>query len=189
MKYQLQPPWRPFEFEGTSYDLSHLNEYSLTAEDSLGEKRIILVTFSDHCFTRKSEPGDQASLQYQGARQREGVFCFLRYRHSLSLIEHLARAKTGTVWNVAGQNLAVLPTITQDGQPLHYAIVFNLIPLKGRHPYHLYMDVVSAYPCDASKEFVTFGDVGFKKLIGVKMARKQLPKNTGSNRRRPSPPK
>lgn len=129
-------------------------------------------------------------LRYQGcSRKPQGMFCFIRYEHSRSLVGHLEACKTGSVWNVGGQNLAILPVVTQDGRPLHYAIVFNLIPLKGRKPYHLHMDVVSAYPCDATKEFVTFGDVGFKKLVSLKMARKQLAKNTGANRRRPAPPK
>ena len=189
MKYQLQRPWQSFVYQGITYDLSHLNEYCLTAQDSAGEQRVVLVTFSDHCFTRKPEVGDPAALRYQGgSRTPQGMFCFIRYGHSRSLTDHLEACKTGSVWNVGGQNLAVLPVVSQDGQPLHYAIVFNLIPLKGRKPYHLHMEVVSAYPCDASKEFVTFGDVGFKKLVSLKMERKQLRKNTSDRRRRPSPP-
>ena len=186
--YHIQRPWQSFVYQGTIYDLTHLNEYHLSASDSEGEIRQILITFSDHCFTRKYLPGDSSELIYPSSTRCPGCFCHLRYRHSHSLLQHIESAKTGTVWNVEGDNLALVPVITNEGTPVHYAIVFRLIPLKGS-PFHLHMKVLSAHICDASKEFVTHGSVGFKKLLSLKIARKQLARNTNQNRKRPSPPK
>ena len=51
--YIFQAPWPDFSLDGEVKSLEHLCEYRLSAEDSSGNVREILVTFSDHCFTSK----------------------------------------------------------------------------------------------------------------------------------------
>jgi hypothetical protein len=185
--YIFQAPWSSFFLDNELCDLSHLNEYRLSAEDSDGESREILVTFSDHCFTDK-EPADPLQPQkylYRESARRPGYFCRRRYDHSLLLVQHIETFKAGSVWNASGQNFAAIPTVTDNGAPAHYAIVFNLRRLKGTPPYHLRMDVASAYICDDISKFATFGTIGFKKLVTTTMQGKPPQPNYSKNRKRP----
>ena len=186
-KYVFQAPWPDFFLDGELLSLGHLQEYHLSAEDSDGNVREVLVTFSDHCFTSK-DPADAQQANkylYQESARKPGYFCPRRYEHSLLLVQHLETAKSGSVWNASGQNFAVIPTVTDNGRPALYAIVFNMRQLKGTPPYHLRMDVVSAYVCDDVTDFATFGVVGFKKLVTLAMQGKAPPKNHSKHRKRP----
>ena len=186
-RYQIQSPWPNFLLDDETFDLSHLDEYQLSAQDSEGHVREILVTFSDHCFTRDRNESDPEKLIYPMSTRRPGCFSRSRYTHSLLLVRHIEAAKTGSVWNVEGQNLAIIPIITHDGAYAHYAIIFDIRTVSGRPPFHLHMEVRTAFPCDASKELVTHGEVGFKRLISIRMAGRHLNKNTSRHRRRPRP--
>ena len=185
--YLIQAPWPDFILDGTLHSLEHLCEYHLSAEDSSGNTREILVTFSDHCFTSK-DPIDslhpEASLYRESAR-KPGYFCPRRYEQSLNLVQHIEATKTGSVWNASGQNFAAIPTVTANGTPALYAILFGVRQLKGAPPYHLHLDVVSAYICDDIAAFATFGSVGFKRLVTLTMEGKHPPKNHSKHRRRP----
>ena len=173
--------------EGDLFEFEHLDEYHLVAEDSEGNERHIIVVFSDHCFTDKA-PEDSLAPQkylYQDSTRNPGYFCKKRYRHSLLLVQHIEDAKERSVWNASGQNLAIIPTVEENGVPAHYAVLFYLRRWKGNRPYHLRMDVVSAYICDDIAQFATFGEIGFKKLVSLAMKNKQPTKNTKRRRKRP----
>ena len=101
------------------------------------------------------------------------------------LTQHIEDAKTKSVWNASGQNLAIIPSVTADGAPALYAVLFGLRRWKGISPYHLRMDVVSAYICDDISQFATFGEIGFKKLVSLAMQGKQPTRNTSNRRKRP----
>ncbi len=185
--YIFQAPWPDFSLDGEVKSLKHLCEYRLSAEDSSGNMREILVTFSDHCFTSKDplEPHNPEQSLYRESARKPGYFCPRRYEQSLQLVHLLEETKTGSVWNASGQNFAAIPTVTEDGASAHYAIVFDLRRLKGTPPYHLRMDIVSAYICDDITTFLTFGVVGFKRLIALILEGKHPPKNHSRNRKRP----
>lgn len=186
-KHYLQAPWPDFSLDGVNYSLAHLAEYHLSAEDSDGNAREILVIFSDHCFTDK-DPANQADserLLYPASARQPGYFCLKRYGHSLSLLQHIEAAKTRSVWNASGQNFAIVPTVTDDGHQAYYAVIFGLRRLKAMPPFDLLMDVVSAYVVDDIKAFATYGVVGFKKLVTVTMQGRRLPTNHSSKRKRP----
>jgi hypothetical protein len=53
----FQKPWPPFVHAGKTFDLSHLNERLEYVLDSSGTKRTVLMSFSDHCFTRGALEG------------------------------------------------------------------------------------------------------------------------------------
>jgi hypothetical protein len=149
----------------------------------------ILVTFSDHCFTREKLASDPDALIYPHSSRRPGYFCLIRYRYSLSLVGHLERAKARSVWNLGNDVLALLPVVEEDGTRLHYMIVFSLLRLKSRPPFDLHMEVKSAYPfLETYQKLTTFGEVGFAKMLSLKMRGSQLTRNTSSNRKRPKPP-
>lgn len=186
-RFLIQAPWPGFFLDNEVFDLSHLKEYHLSAEDSDGNTREILVTFSDHCFTRKDpeEPLQSSKYLYRESARKPGYFCRRRYQHSLLLVEHIEAAKTGSVWNASGENFSIIPIVTDNGNPAHYAILFNLRKLSGLRPYHLRMDVASAYICDDISEFKTFGVMGFKKLVTMTMLGKRPSPNHSRNRKRP----
>ena len=186
-KILIQPTWQSFALEGTLFELEHLDEYHLVAQDSEGTERHIIVVFSDHCFTDK-DPEDSLSPQkflYPSSDRRPGYFCRRRYEHSLLLTQHIESAKERSVWNASGQNLAIIPTVTENGIPAHYAILFSLRRWKGTQPYQLRMDVVSAYICEEVSQFATFGTIGFKRLVSLAMQGKQPTKNNSHRRKRP----
>ncbi len=185
-KYLFQAPWPGFFLDGQLFELRHLNEYSLAVEDLDGVERRVIVTFSDHCFTEEypEDTSQPQKFEYRESTRRPGYFCRRRYSHSLSLVGHIEQAKTKSVWNVHSQNLAILPVVVEDGRNVFYAIVFNLRRITGT-PYHLRMDVASAYICDDLSRFETFGHIGFKNLVSLALRGKHPARNTSRTRKRP----
>lgn len=163
--------------------LNHLNEYEFTVKDTDNAERRIAVTFSDHCFTRKPEIGDDLALVYSTSDRHPGHFCFDRYHHSLRLIEHIAQAAVGKVWTVQGDSYAVIPTVDHSGKRLLYGIVFSLDRVTGL-PVHLHMRIKTAYPC-TEKDIVTFGEVRFRHLVALRMRGKRPGRITDRHRKVP----
>lgn len=79
--------------------------------------------------------------------------------------------------------MAILRIVTHEGLNIDYAIVFSLDPIKGYQPFDLQMAILSAYLCD-ERPIVTMGRVGFKKLVSLRLAHKQVNRNTNRNRPR-----
>jgi len=85
--------WRPFIYEGLSYDLSHLHplEYSFEQAaqgDKPARNYLVQVIFSLHCFTRGAGETDDPSgaLGYSDSRETR-IFDFDRYEKSRQLPE------------------------------------------------------------------------------------------------------
>jgi len=180
--YFQKTTWPEFVYQNEKYSFSHLREYELSVEDSSGVVRIIAVTFSDHCFTRGREPGDDLDLTYKGSDGRS--FCFERYKLTFDLVKHIENAVASLVWNVDGDNFAVVPAVTQSGQRILYGIVFSLDPVKGL-PVKLHMRVKSAYPVD-KKPLITYGFIRFRYLITVRMQNRRPTRNLSKHRKRPT---
>jgi hypothetical protein len=96
--YFQKQPWRAFSYQGTTYDLSHLDEFLFSVQDQRGVVRTIVVTFEDHCFTRDWEQGDHASLIYPGCSRNPGCFDFDRYACSLGIAQRLTAAASRKVY-------------------------------------------------------------------------------------------
>jgi hypothetical protein len=175
--------WPDFAYQGQRYGLSHLDEYVFSTDDSQAVMRQIVVTFEDHCFTREWEAGDDAALIYPPSSRKPGCFCIDRYQHSLQLPTHIQRAAGGAVWNIQGDNFAIVPTVTQEGLKVLYGIVFSLDPVKGL-PVDLHMRVKTAYPCD-EKDIVTYGSVRFRHLVTLRMQKKRPGRIVDRGRKRP----
>ncbi len=184
--YFKKTPWTPFIHEGCVYDLAHLEEYEFSVIDADATSRRIVVTFSDHCFTRKPLLQDDPKLIYPGASRNPGIFCFVRYEHTQRLPEYITRASNGKVWNVSEyqENFAVLPTIDHEGKRIFYAVIFSLERAGKDLPIDLHLRVRSAYPCD-KKLPSTFGEIGFTKLVALTMRRKNVPRINDPHRKRP----
>jgi hypothetical protein len=178
--------WPPFVHQGTEYSLAHLSEYEFTVEDTDKQPRVIAVTFADHCFTRKQEPGDSPALIYPKSDRKPGVFCFTRYALSKGLVGHIANAATGNVWSVVSENFAAVSVVDKAGRPVLYGIVFSLDPVTGL-PVDLHMRVQTAYAVD-EKELTTFGQVRFRHLVALRIKGKRPGRITDHNRKRPRNP-
>jgi len=189
--YFQKSPWMPFVHAGSTYDLSHLDEYHFTVIDSDAQERRIAVTFSDHCFTRAPKPNDDPALFYPGGSRNPSVFSFDRYRHSLDMGLHIARASRGRVWHASPhqgvmENFAAVPTVDHEGKRVLYAIVFSLERGGKDLPVDLHMRVRSAYLCD-EKLIPTFGEIRFSLLVAASMKGKSLVRVFTPHRRKPSP--
>jgi hypothetical protein len=188
--YFQKSPWTPFVHGGTTYDLSHLDEFEFSVTDSNAQERRIAVTFSDHCFTRDYEPNDDPALFYPGGSRTPGVFSFDRYRHSLDIGLHIARAVRGKVWNASRyhgyqENFAAVPTVNHEGKRVLYAILFSLERGGKDLLIALHMRVRTAYPCD-ERAVPTFGEVRFSNLVALSMQGKSPARITDPHRRKPT---
>lgn len=181
--YFHKQSWLPFIYQGTSYTLTHLDEYQIEVTDSAKVVRRIAVTFSDHCFTRKPEPGDDPALLYPASSRNPGHFCVERYQHSLGLAGYIAQAVTHKVWHLGHEGYAIVPTVDHQGNRTLYGIVFSLDAVTGL-PVHLHMRVKSAHPRD-EREIPTFGVIKFAHLVKLRMQGKHP--NRIMDKHRPKP--
>lgn len=168
-------------YQGVTHALNHLDAYEFTVTDTRNVERRIAVSFSDHCFTRTPAPGDDPALAYPDSLRCPGHFCFIRYHLSLGLAGHIARAVDGSVWIVEGADFAVLSVLDQSGRTVHYCIMFGLDSVTGL-PVHLHMRVETAYPLDKG-DVVTYGKVGFRLLVTLRMDRK-MPHRQGGKKKK-----
>lgn len=179
------PPWPAFAYGGQTYDLSHLDEFVMEAQDSAKAERHVIVSFGDHCFTRELEADDDPALRYPGStRGPFGCFCPVRYRHSLTLPSMVREAASGWAWNLKSENFAVVPTVAGDGKPVLYAVVFSLDRVGKGLPADFHMRVRSAYPCD-ERGIVTYGKIRFAHLMTLRLQGKRPPRITEKNRKKP----
>lgn len=184
MPYFQTHPWPAFYVEGRLHDLSHLDEYSFELADSRGVQRHIVVTFEDHCFTRKLESQDDPGLVFPNCSRKPGAFCTERYKHSLLIREHIAKASLGEVWIADGEGFAVIPTVDGDGTRVLYCILFDLKRIQGM-PFDLRMFVRTSYPLDQGRYFATHGNIRFRHLVTLRMEGRMPPRNRDSRRKRP----
>lgn len=181
--------WKPFVYQGATYELAHLNEYQFSVIDTDAMERCIVVSFSDHCFTRDHEANDEPALIYPESSRNPGVFSLDRYRHSLNIVGHIANAAKGKVWNASRyhgyqDNFAAIPTVDNEGRSVLYAIIFSLERSSKDVPVDLHMRIRSAYPCD-QKPIPTFGEVRFSKLVALCMKGKTPVRITEPTRKKP----
>lgn len=180
--------WPSFDYRGTNYAPDHLDEYIPNASDTAGSMGRILVTFSDHCFTRTPIPRDGPALLCPASERAVGYFCSERYTLSLDIRDHLERTKEGQVWNVAGENVAAIPTVDRVGTASLYTIVFSLDRATGLRgadgPLHLLVRVRSAHPADEHQP-TTFGQIRSRNLVALRMQNKRAPRTTSAHRKIP----
>lgn len=183
--YFQKTRWVPFVYQGKTYDLAHLDEYEITVRDTGSVDRRIAVTFDDHCFTRKPDPGDDPALAYPASNRQPGHFCFDRYGHTFDLRNYIEQMTRGEVWNVEDENYALVPVVDHAGTSLFYAIVFSLDRRRGFPPIDLHMRVRTAYPCTDGILTTTFGHVRFRHLVALRVKNDRPRKDYNPRRRMP----
>lgn len=124
--------WVPFQYDGTTYDLSHLHPRSVifrqAAADGKPEREYaVQVIFGLHCFTRNpknGEPAPEPALWYSDSRESR-IFDFGRYELSKQLpgvIEQLLERKC---YHSGKGNFFVVELVTVDGLKAEYEIYFD----------------------------------------------------------------
>jgi len=132
--------WKPFEYQGKIFDLSHLhpfeNVFERPATDQLPAERFqVRVSFSSHCFTRKPRPGEVADpelLYPYDAEQR--LFDSLRFRLSNYLPELIRNLSSKRVRQNFGEHkFLMVELIDNSGEQIEYDVFFRLAKIgKGR---------------------------------------------------------
>jgi hypothetical protein len=76
--YFQKQSWPAFIYQGQTDEFTHFDEYEVEVVDSQQTARRIAISFSDHCFTREPEPGDDPALLYPHGTRANGHFCIKR---------------------------------------------------------------------------------------------------------------
>jgi hypothetical protein len=146
-------PRRPFHFNGTDYDLSHLDSKTVTfavpAHKNLPARQFtVFLEYSDHCFTEDEKPGhDQAlyyALEHHGGKQFRRMFNLNRWEFSRQLPAIIEGLLDRWVYFTNGQNFHIMNLVDANGLTVQYLIFFQVKPKdKG-----LRLVLESAYPYD-----------------------------------------
>jgi hypothetical protein len=173
--FLIQAPWPAFAHGDKTFDLSHLHERVDYAIDSSGTKRVVLITYADHCFTREAMEGEDAAPPYPGCSRASGRFCFERYELSLELNDHLDFSRLKEVWNTKNdEHYAIVRGVTHQGAKTEYAVIFSLEKLKGVQApggvkIDLHMRIRTAHKRERERTVETFGSVRFAHLVTLAM--------------------
>lgn len=182
--YLVAAPWPDFVVGDTTYDFSHLNEYTFETVDSDGTTRTIIVSFEDHCFTRKPKGADDTAPVFPGCSRQDGRFCTERFELSKAIQAHIDAASKAKVWSTTSDHYAVV-SIGQGDQSQEYGIVFSLDRVKGLAGVHLHMRIRTAHPRN-EEPLDTFGNIRFAHLVKLRMLNQRPNKNFDRHRKRPT---
>jgi len=145
--------WKPFTFDGTTYELTHLYPRSCCYQQPAkagkpARSYDVDIIFSLHCFTRAIDPSEtpDAAMLY-GDNRETRIFDFQRYELSKRLpaiLETLAQRKC---YHTGKGNFFSVDVINENGTVTEYDVFFaaSRSSKKGR----LNLFVQSAYGRDA----------------------------------------
>lgn len=142
--------WPVFTVNGTHYNLSHLDAHNVTYVD---QKNLVtyrfIVTYSDHCFTKKSSELTNDWVYSHGTGQRH--FHTVRYELSKQLKEVIENLPNHYVVHGGrgSGNYANSRLIDVEGNEVEYFIVFKVFTENKRYRIH----VLSAYPKDEKGKY------------------------------------
>lgn len=172
--------WNAFEYEGETYDLSHLDAHKVTyihRSKSPGKADIsyeFWVTYSFHCFAKDYPdqcPIQQKSLMYSSPKESR-PFCFNRYDLSKNYLRTMIDNLDGPnvkVIHAGYSSYAAHKVITASGSQFWYFAAFRAY----KHEKKFRIHVTSAYPVDAEPGG---GKVGIFTIAHCLKEGKKLPK-------------
>lgn len=141
--------WNAFVYDGTQYDLSHLDSFEWAYFYEAGEKRPertykFHISFSMHCFTRKPKDNEEVdeSLWYAGSKETR-VFCFDRYELSSQLPEIVKSLGDRKCFQTNHGNFFTIELTTKSGEQVEYEVFFDVTRATRRG--YLNLVVESAY--------------------------------------------
>jgi hypothetical protein len=168
--------WKSFTFEGTIYDLSHLDARWIEYLDSRDAKHPItyrfVVTYSFHCFAKDLEDSseEQSQLLMYRAPRDSRPFNFERYELSKYLpkiISSLGEKET-LVCHAGYGSFAAVKVLDSNGNEIDYFVSFVVFKEKKK----LRLHVQSAYPLDrklGNIKKVSFFAIAKNLLLGKKL--------------------
>ncbi len=126
--------WPAFEYQGQTFDLSHLHPFEHVFERpatdrSPAERFQVRVSFSSHCFTKKLDSNEVPDLElmYPCDFERR-IFDRVRFRLSSQLpklIRSLASKRVRQ--NLGKHKFFTVELIEDSGQGIEYDIFFRLV--------------------------------------------------------------
>lgn len=161
------PYFHPLSFNNQTWDLSHLEPFSMEIESEMAKKTLTVhVTFSCHCFSRSHKGTDDVKETILDAGGRPRVFCPIRYNLSLtlaSIIQRLNDPKVKVKQTTARRNWVYSIVIEDPSGPYH--VFFELKRAAKGKPQDLNLVVESAYQ-ETEGEPSVLGSIGFVLLCG-----------------------
>jgi hypothetical protein len=122
--------WRPFEYQGKVYDLTHLHPRTVVYEQAAkGDKPsrcyTVDVVFGLHCFTRRFEEGKKpdTALIYADNRE-ERIFDFRRYQLSRLLPEIIEGLPLRKCYHSGKGNFFSVEITEENSERVEYDIFF-----------------------------------------------------------------
>lgn len=141
----------PVVYQGQAWDLTHLDPFAFHAEIQPGLVVDVVVFFSCHCFTHGYEKDERLAVP------REEIFLEGHVRRVLNLERwqlsraylpgFVSRLQAGHIRVIAGVrgHYATFQSVDQNGQPMTYAVFFDVEKDGGRKK-RLLLRVRTAYP-------------------------------------------
>jgi hypothetical protein len=126
--------WRPFEYHGQLFDLSHIHPFEYVferpaTEQSLAERFRVSVRFSSHCFTRKPELEEAVDPEliypYDTERRLFDPSRFLLSYHLPELIRNLSSKRVRQ--NFGRHKFFTVELVDDAGVRIEYDIFFRLV--------------------------------------------------------------
>lgn len=122
--------WKPFQLQGTIYDLSHLNprthQYRQAAKGDKPERLYTVeIIFSLHCFTRRCADGEMPGRRLDYSDDRETrQFDFQRYELSRRLPAIVEGLQQRRCYHTGKGNFFSVEIINEDQTVTEYDIFF-----------------------------------------------------------------
>lgn len=98
--------WEPFEYDGVSYDLGHLDSHTLVFQKDKDPLKFV-VTYGLHCFT-KDDTDHNIPVTYEDGRESQTI-CLERYEASKQLRGLLEKIDAGgCIYLTSGESFFTL---------------------------------------------------------------------------------
>jgi hypothetical protein len=124
--------WNSFTLTNKVYDLSHLDPFNWIYIVNRGkaegfEEYKFHVTFSMHCFTRRSTNQEKPPEDgwYFGPIEKR-LFCSSRYIYSFELPEIVKKLGESQCWHTQHGNFFTIKKLDSDGSPTEYEVYFDV---------------------------------------------------------------
>ncbi|GAC1040808.1 hypothetical protein [Rhizobium sp. No.120] len=130
-------------FGGNTYDLGHLDPFTLDVEHS-GSNYRVHIQFGHHCFTEERESWHLQDRKYEyGGETRS--FCVVRHKASIKLPDIIRGLVGKSVYVGKEYNYFVLRNHDLLGNAPPYAVFFSVDRSRNKKKGDVFMRVQSAY--------------------------------------------
>jgi hypothetical protein len=172
--------WKPFQFRGKIYDLSHLHPRSVIYEqppkgDAPAHMYKVDVIFGLHCFTRgvKADERFDPALMYSDDRETR-IFDFIRYGLSVRLPEIVNKLPARKCYHTGKGNFFTVEIAREDGEVAEYDVFFVASRSSTRGRINLYVQGAYLRDPEHAANRPTRKPVGFYVILFNTLNRKPI---------------